>query len=56
MSTVAVSQNRYAGREEKVSLMERFRKYFAENAEMINAGFLMMHGSVSPYLMYREIR
>ena len=56
MSTMAVSQNRYAGREEKASLMERIRKYFAENAETINAGLLMMNGNVSPYLLYRTMK
>ncbi|HJD48328.1 MAG TPA: hypothetical protein H9909_15930 [Candidatus Mediterraneibacter norfolkensis] len=56
MSTIAVSQKGYAGREEKTSLMERIRKYFTENAEMINAGLLMMNGNVSPYLLYRAMR
>ena len=40
MSTMAVSQNRYAGREEKASLMERIRKYFAEMQKRSMQGFL----------------
>lgn len=56
MSTIAVSQNRYARREEKASLLERIRKYFAENADTINSGLLMMNGNASPYLLYRSMK
>lgn len=56
MSTIIASQNRYAGREEKASLMERIRKYFAENAETISSGLFMLNGNATPYLLYRSMK
>ena len=40
----------------KVSLKERLRKYFEENAETITAGLLFMSGSASAYNLYRSMR
>ena len=59
MSTIAVNKSRYAVKEnnaKKVSLKERLRKYFEENAETITAGLLFMSGSASAYNMYRSMR
>ena len=54
MSTVALNKNAYAGeRRERVSLKERVKKYFAENAATITAGLLMLNGSASAYDVYR---
>lgn len=54
MSTVAINRtNGYAKREEKVSLAERFSRYFGENAKSIALGMAMMNGNVSIYNMYK---
>lgn len=59
MSTITVNKNNYAvkeNRENRVSLKERLRNYFAENAETIAAGLLFMNGSTTPYTLYRSMR
>ena len=54
MSTIALNKNAYEGeRKERVSLKERMRKYFAENAATIAAGLLLLNGSTSAYDVYR---
>lgn len=54
MSTVALNKNAYAGeRKERVSLRERMKKYFAENAATITAGIMLMNGNASAYDVYR---
>ena len=54
MSTIALNKNAYEGeRKERVSLKERMRKYFTENAATITAGLLMLNGSASAYDVYR---
>lgn len=53
MSTITAGQRDYVRREEKLSLKERLKKYYEENADIINSGILFMNGNVSPYLMYR---
>ena len=59
MSTITVNKNNYAvkeNRENRVSLKERLRNYFAENAETITAGRLFMNGSTTLYTLYRSMR
>ena len=59
MSTITVNKNNYAvkeNRENRVSLKERLRNYFAENAETIAAGLLFRNGSTTPYTRYRSMR
>lgn len=54
MSTVAINRtNEYAKRGNRVSLAERFNRYFAENAKSISLGMLLMNGNMSMYNMYK---
>ncbi len=56
MSAIAVEQNGYVKRDEKVSLTEKLRKYFKENEKVIVSGLLMMNGSNSAYQVYRMMK
>ena len=59
MSTIAVNKNSYAVKEnsgKKISMKERMRKYFEENAATIASGLLFMSGSGSAYNLYRSMR
>ena len=59
MSTITVNKNNYAvkeNHEKRVSIKERLRNYYAENAETITAGLLFMNGSTTPYTLYRSMR
>lgn len=52
MSTLAVNKNNT----KRVSLKERLRKYFEENAATITAGLLFMSGSANAYTLYRSMK
>lgn len=59
MNTAAINMNRYANRERRVqnvSLMEKVRGYFRENAGLILSGLAFRSGSVSIYNLYRAER
>ena len=57
MSTITMNKTGYktaaAGR--KVSLMERFKNYLAENRATIIGGLTMMNGSGNAYEVYRML-
>ncbi len=59
MSTLAINKNNYAEKEnntKRVSLKERLRKYFEENAATITTGLLFMSGSANVYTLYRSMK
>ena len=43
MSTIAINRENYTLREENVSLKERIKNYFTENAAIISAGLLSLN-------------
>lgn len=54
MSTIALNRSAYAEeRREKVTLKERVKKYFRENAKTICAGLLMLNGNTNATELYR---
>ena len=56
MSTAAVSGREYAKRSERVSLKERMRKYFEENAAVLTSGLIMLSGGGNTYNLYRMMK
>ena len=59
MSTATVRVNNYTNttvRERKVSLIERVRKYLAENKDIIISGLAFTSGNASIYNRYRSGR
>lgn len=52
MSTIAINKNSYAVREERVSLIERMKRFFAENQKMITSGLLLINGNTGAFQMY----
>ena len=59
MNTATVRVNNYTNttvRERKVSLIERVRKYLAENKDIIISGLAFTSGNASIYNLYRSAR
>ena len=56
MSTIAINRENYTVREENVSLKERIKNYFTENAAIISAGLLSFSGNANAYQLYRLMK
>lgn len=59
MNTIAVKGNSFAvnrNNTRKISLKERMKKYFEENAVTIASGLLLMSGNTSAFNLYRSMR
>ena len=56
MSTIAINRENYTVREENVSLKERIKNYFTENAAIISAGLLSLNGNANAYQLYQLYR
>ena len=56
MSTIAINRENYTVREENVSLKERIKNYFTENAAIISVGLLSLNGNANAYQLYRLLK
>lgn len=56
MNTLAMNEEKYTVGSNKVSVMDRVKNYFRDNAETIIDAINLMNGNYSSYVYYKTVK